>query len=241
MNNALIEVNNLTVEFPLGNLGFSKRKHLALDAVNFVINKGEIFGVLGRNGCGKSTLLQVLAGVCMPNKGHVVERSDKPLKKALLTLGLGFDQYLSGRDNALISAMLQGLDKREALAILDDIKIFSELGDFFEEPVFRYSSGMRSKLGFATAMQLQTDILLVDETLSVGDDSFRKKAETALLNKMAGSSAVVFVSHNAQQMKRLCERAVWLERGRVMDFGDTARVSKSYIDFMNKLKATAAG
>ena len=145
-----------------------------------------------------------------------------------MTLGLGFNRELTGRDNAILSLMLQGASRGEALDRLQAIKEFSELDGFFDRPVRTYSSGMRSRLGFATALESDVDLLLIDETLSVGDKSFNKKAERALLEKMSGSQTVIFVSHNAQQVQRLCQRAIWLEKGSVAAEGDVSQVAYCY-------------
>lgn len=241
MSEVLIKAQDLTVEFPMGSWWHRRGVFRALDQVDFEINKGEIFGVMGRNGCGKTTLLRVLAGAARVTSGAVHEFVDRPLSKALLSIGFGFDRYLTGRDNALLSAMLQGYSRTDAEASLDEIREFSELEDFFDQPVLKYSSGMRSKLGFATAMTLNVDLMLVDETLSVGDESFRKKAQQAMLDKMSRSQAVVFVSHNGNQVKRLCKRAIWLEKGAVGAYGDTDIVKRKYERFMSRLKAAANG
>lgn len=213
---------------------FSKKPFTALRGLTFDIDRGETFGVVGRNGCGKSTLLQVLADIIKPSTGTV--ETDKGIKRALLSLGLGFNKQLSGRDNAVLSLMLQGASRSEAIACLQVIKDFSELGAFFERPVKTYSSGMRSRLGFATALESKVDLLLIDETLSVGDKSFNKKAEDAMLTRISGEQTVVFVSHNADQVERLCTRSLWLERGEVRCVGPSQEVAAEYNSFMTELR-----
>lgn len=237
MSRVLIRARNLTVSFPLSHWWLRRAHFTALRDVSFEINHGEIFGVIGRNGCGKTTLLRVLAGAARASSGTVEEFSARPLSRALLSLGFGFDRYLSGRENALLSAMLQGLSRKDAETRLDAIHEFSELEEFFDQPVLRYSSGMRSKLGFATAMTLDVDVLLLDETLSVGDDAFRQKAQEAMQQRMAASQAVVFVSHNSAQVQKLCKTAIWLERGEVRAAGPTAKVAEQYQEFMRRLKS----
>ena len=212
----------------------SRKPFTALRGLTFDIDRGETFGVVGRNGCGKSTLLQVLADIIKPSTGTV--ETDKGIKRALLSLGLGFNKQLSGRDNAVLSLMLQGATRSEAIACLRVIKDFSELGAFFERPVKTYSSGMRSRLGFATALESQVDLLLIDETLSVGDKSFNKKAEDAMLTRISGEQTVVFVSHNADQVERLCPRSLWLERGEVRCAGPSQEVAAEYNSFMTELR-----
>lgn len=237
MSTVLIRAQNVSVSFPLGSWWPGGGAFTALRDVSFEINHGEIFGVMGRNGCGKTTLLRVLAGAARASSGTLEEFSPRPLSKALLSLGFGFDRYLSGRENALLSAMLQGLSRKDAEARLDAIHEFSELEDFFDQPVLRYSSGMHSKLGFATAMTLDVDVLLVDETLSVGDDAFRQKSQEAMQQRMAKSQAVVFVSHSAAQVLSLCKTAIWLERGEVRAAGPTGAVAEQYQEFLKKMQS----
>lgn len=207
--------------------GFLKKfEHTALKDISFSLQRGETFGVLGRNGCGKSTLLRILAGLQDPTSGRVT--CDKHVRRALLTLGLGFRPDLSGRDNAILSSMLQGATKKQAFQHIDEIHSYSELGTFFDQPVKTYSSGMRSRLGFATAIKTEVDILLIDEVLSVGDTGFRKKAEETMLKKINSQQTVVFVSHNAEQVKKLCKRSIWLENGLIKAIGSTQDVLNQY-------------
>lgn len=217
--------------------GFIHRfEHTALNNLSFEIHRGETIGILGRNGCGKSTLLRLLAGIIVPTEGVIT--CCKTVKRSLLTIGLGFRPDLSGRNNALLSAMLQGMEKNDALEALEEIKEFAELGEFFEQPVKTYSSGMRARLGFATALKTEVDILLLDEVLSVGDTHFRKKAQAVLKERLNGSQTVVFVSHNAQQVDQICDRALWLEGGEVQALGATGEVRQAYSLFMKELDAT---
>ena len=150
----------------------------------------------------------------------------RPGKTAsLLTLGLGFRPDLSGRDNALLAAMLQGSSRKQAESFLDEIQEFSELGDSFEEPVKTYSAGMRSRLGFTTALLTHVDILLIDEILSVGDAHFRSKAQSAMQSRITSEQTVVFVSHMAEQVKSMCDRAIWLESGKIVAEGNAIDVT----------------
>jgi lipopolysaccharide transport system ATP-binding protein len=229
----LIQLSDVSLSFTSFSL-FRRSRFQALSDVSFAVYPGETFGIVGRNGCGKSTLLQILADGVAPDAGVITK--NKNLRSALLTVGLGFNKQLTGRDNAILSLMLQGASRAGAMDRLAAIKEFSELGDFFEKPVKTYSSGMRARLGFSTALEAKVDLLLIDETLSVGDKSFNEKAERAMLDKMSGLQTVIFVSHNASQVERLCERAVWLERGEVMLEGATASVTEAYDAFMVELK-----
>lgn len=208
MTDVVLEFDKVTLEYK-SRVGLLKSfTHKALNNVSFKVNRGEVIGITGPNGAGKSTLLKVAAGVLLPDYGRVI--SPKGTTKSLLSLGLGFSPDLSGRDNAILSCMLNGLTKKEVVNIIEEIKEYSELGDFFEQPVKTYSSGMKSRLGFSTGITTNVDILMIDEVLSVGDASFRKKAETTMLEKINSEQTVLFVSHNEEQVKRLCSRTISL-------------------------------
>lgn len=200
--------------------------HRVLNNLDLEIQQGERIGLVGRNGAGKSTLLRIIGGIYPPAGGTVWRDPKKTV--ALLSLGLGFKGDLSGRDNALLAAMLQGMTRREAKQRLDAIGEFTELGDFFEQPVKTYSSGMRSRLGFATGLLLDTDILLLDEILAVGDQRFRQKAREALRERLAPDKTVILVHHMEQAIKETCHRAVWLEQGQVRDDGSVTEVLAAY-------------
>ena len=220
----IIRLRDVSFVYTLRSLFGKPKAFRALDNINLDVKRGETLGVLGRNGCGKSSLLRLLAGIVSPTLGTI--ETSGTLTSALLALGLGFNRTLSGRDNALFSAMLQGYSRRSAMALLPSIKEYSELGEFFDQPVKTYSSGMRSKLGFATA---------IDETLSVGDSAFKKKAEDTMLERINSDQTVVFVSHQAPQVKKICQRAVWLEGGKIRHEGSIEETSALYEDFMSRL------
>lgn len=226
MTKSIIKFTKVSLEYS-ARVGLFKRfTHKAIDDVSFEVHKGDVFGVLGKNGSGKSTLLKLLAGVFEPDEGAI--EINRKTTRSLLTLGLGFNNQLSGRDNALISCMLNGFSKAQARSKLEEIKEFSELDKFFEQPVKSYSSGMKSRLGFATGVVLEVDLLLIDEVLSVGDADFRKKAELTLLNKIKGEQTVVFVSHSESQIQKLCNRSVWLDKGKIIAAGLTEDVLNMY-------------
>lgn len=208
----IIELKNVGVTYKERKSFFKSESYQALNDVSFDVYKGETLGIIGRNGAGKSTLLRLLAGIIKPDKGEVIHHCKSV---SLMALAAGFDPNLSGRQNAMISGMLIGHTKSEMLKKLHDIKEFSELGDFFEKPVKTFSSGMRARLGFSTAMHTQPDVLLIDEVLAVGDANFKEKAETAITQKINSDITVIIVSHSEQQIKRLAERVIWVEGGYV--------------------------
>lgn len=231
MTDIILAAQNVSLTYKSSNKGFfSKFTHQALKDVSFDLAKGETLGILGKNGGGKSTLLRILAGIINPSSGSVV--CAPTTTRALLTLGLGFIPNVSGRENAVYSAMLQGASRKQAKSILNEIAEFTELGEFFDQPVDTYSSGMKARLGFATAMYTQVDILFIDEVLSVGDAHFRKKAEAAMLSKLTGEQTCVFVSHNSDQVNKVCNRAIWIDEGIIKEQGDTATVAHHYNLFM---------
>lgn len=222
----MLEMENVSLNFQSSKKSFDKGVHHVLDSVSFKLFENETLGIIGRNGVGKTTTLRIMAGILAPTSGVVRMKPGKT--SSLLTLGLGFKQDLSGRDNAMLAAMLQGSTRKQANMFLEEIKAFSDLGDSFEEPVKTYSSGMRSRLGFTTALMTHVDILLIDEVLSVGDAQFREKALRAMHERICGDQTVVFVSHAEAQVQRLCDRVIWIEGGRVKCQGETKDVLEEY-------------
>ena len=199
-----------------------------LGDINLELSAGECLGVIGRNGCGKSTLLRIMARIFAPTAGAV--EWAEGVSVSLLTLGLGFRWDLSGRENAYLSCLLMGLSRRDAEQALDEIDAFCELGHFFDEPVHKYSAGMRARLGFGTALMNRSQVVLIDETLSVGDAFFREKARVALEQEFNAHRAVVLVSHAEQQVERLCDRAILLEQGAITAEGHPGSVLAAYAD-----------
>lgn len=206
-------------------------KHVeAVKGVSFEVKKGEILGVIGKNGSGKSTMLSAIDGLFSPDKGTIDLHGNSI---SLMALGAGFQNNLSGRENIILSGMLLGFTKNEMLEKQDEIIEFAEIGEFIDKPVRTYSSGMHSKLAFAITAVLKTDIMLVDEILSVGDQRFRKKSlakmKSLILDK---TRTVIIVSHNMQQIKELCDRVLWLHEGKVMMLDETNTVLNKYKKFM---------
>ncbi|MEM1113714.1 MAG: ATP-binding cassette domain-containing protein [Pseudomonadota bacterium] len=230
----LLELDDLSLSFRTKRNIFDHGMHHVLEGISLKLYQGETLGVIGRNGCGKSTLLRLMAGIIAPTGGEI--RFYEGARSALLTLGLGFKKTLSGRDNALLAAMLQGATRREAESSLEDICAFAELGDSFEEPVSTYSAGMRARLGLATALLTNVEILLVDEVLSVGDAAFREKAQNALKDRISSNQTVVFVSHGDAQVRSLCDRCIWIHRGKIRSEGETAQVLADYRKWVKRRK-----
>lgn len=223
--NLVLSLNNVSVSYRR-RAGFMRwDKFWALNDVSFDLFQGETLGVIGRNGAGKSSLLKVLAGIISVDKGKVFNNE---CSISMLGLQVGFIPHLTGRENAIMSGMLMGLSKREMEMKLKDIIEFSELGDFFDEPVRSYSIGMKARLGFSTAIQVDPDILLIDEVLGVGDAHFRSKSAEVIKSKIKSNKTIVFVSHNINMIRNLCNRVVWIERGNVVQVGETSKILPVY-------------
>ena len=199
----------------------------ALKSINLDVLPGETLGVIGSNGSGKSTLLKILARIYKPDAGSIVFNAKKI---SLLSLALGFDPRLSGIDNAILSSMLLGASLKDAKCKVEEIIEFSELGVFAKSPVRTYSSGMRARLGFSVALNMHSDVLLIDEALAVGDAKFKAKSEQAIEKKLNSSQTVVLVSHSASQIDRLCNRAVWIDKGEIVLAGETELVPSKYAE-----------
>ncbi|AGS38787.1 Teichoic-acid-transporting ATPase [Cycloclasticus zancles 78-ME] len=184
-------------------------KYWALNDITFDLYKGETLGIIGRNGAGKSTLLQVLAGIISPDKG-VITHNESTV--SLLSLQVGFLPHITGRENAILSGMLLGINKSEIEKAMPKIIEFSGLGEFIDQPVNSYSTGMRARLGFSVANQMDPDVILVDEVLGVGDVEFKKKSAAAMREKISSNKTVVIVSHDEKTLKDLCDRILWVDR-----------------------------
>lgn len=197
----------------------------ALKDVSFVAEKGDRIGVLGLNGAGKSTLMKVIAGVFRPTEG-TVERNG--VIAPMIELGAGFDKQYTGAENIFLYGAVLGHSRKFMQEKFDEIVEFSELKDFIDVPLKNYSSGMKARLGFAIATVVKPDILILDEVLSVGDAKFRKKSEKKLMDMMDTGVTVLFVSHNLDQVKRICNKAMILEKGKLVEYGDIDTVAPIY-------------
>lgn len=227
-SDCVMSVRNVAVRYAAGGL-FSRGKQFeALSDVSFNLYRGESLGVVGRNGAGKSSLLRVLRGIIQPDGGEIIRHTDRI---SLLSLQVGFDWYLSGHDNAILSGMLLGMKRSAIMKRLPDIEAFSELGEFYHEPLHTYSTGMRARLGFAVAVYLDTDVLLIDEVLAVGDAAFREKSAAAMEECIRSEKTVVMVSHSTHTLRKLCNRAVWIEDGISRMEGDVEPVLAAYQEY----------
>lgn len=198
---------------------------LALNNVTLKVKKGESVGLVGLNGSGKSTLLKVIAGVLKPASGT---KKVVGTMAPLIELGAGFDFDLTAKENVFLNGAILGYSRKEMLGHYDDIVEFSELHDFMEVPIKNFSSGMLARLAFAIATIGKPDILIVDEVLSVGDYRFQQKCEQRIQSMMNGDTTILFVSHSIEQVEKICNKALWLEKGVVKMYGDTKDVAQAY-------------
>lgn len=241
MSNYAIEVDNLCIQYK-SLRSFSIKRNLlkkkdntmdvveAVRNVSFKVEKGEILGIVGKNGSGKSTMLRAIAGIFSPNSG-TINLHDNSV--ALLAIGVGFQKELSGRENILLSGMLLGFTEQQIREHMEEIIEFSELGNFIDAPVRTYSSGMYSKLAFSITAILETDIILIDEVLSVGDSRFKKKSNKKMKELISDKNrTVVIVSHDLKVVSKLCTKVLWINDGDLIKFGETKEVLAEYEEFM---------
>ena len=205
----------------------------ALKGVSFEIEEGKILGIIGKNGAGKSTMLRAIAGIFSPDKGKI-DLHGRSI--SLLSIGVGFNKKLTGRENIYLSGMLLGFSEEEIAAKEKEIIEFADIGDFIRKPVKTYSSGMYSKLAFAITAILETDIMLIDEVLSVGDAKFKEKSYNKMKELISDDTrTVIIVSHSLGTIKELCDEVLWLNDGEVMMKGDASEVIPKYEEFMKNL------
>lgn len=241
MDNIALEVNHVSIDYrnlmhmsmhqSLLQKGIKRTDIIrAVDDISFSVQKGKILGIVGRNGSGKTTLLRSIAGIFRPDEGYIDTKGNRV---SLMAIGIGFNPNNTGRENILKSGMLLGCDLDYVKERMDEIIEFSELGDFIERPVRTYSSGMYSKLSFAVTAILDTDIMLVDEVLSVGDEHFRKKSYKRMEELMMSNRTVLIVSHATDTLKKFCDEILWINDGKFMKLGPTEEVLEQYDEFMN--------
>ena len=240
MEQVMIEINNATMDFRRESGGSNSLKEFvvrllkgklqydrfrAVDGVTAQIKKGEVCGIIGRNGAGKSTLLKMIAGVLSPTDGSIrIHGKIAPM----LELGAGFDQELTAKENIYLNGAILGYSRDFIRERFDQIVDFAELREFVDQPVRTFSSGMMMRLAFSIASQVSPDILIVDEILAVGDAAFQEKSYARMTELMSRGTTVLLVSHNIEQIRRLCDRVIWLDHGKIVDQGDTQRVCDLY-------------
>ena len=243
MSESAISVKNVKIQYRVMNKmsllkaimnpkKFSKTEYFeAVKGISFEVEKGKIFGIVGKNGSGKSTLLRAIAGIFSPDEGEVDLHGHSI---SLLSIGVGFQNALTGRENIFLSGMLLGFEKEQINEKLDEIIEFSELGDFIDRPVKSYSSGMYSKLAFSITAILETEIMLIDEVLSVGDAKFQKKSYAKMKQLIDNKDrTVIIVSHNSETLKKLCDNILWIHDGEMKMLGTVDEVLPKYNEFMS--------
>lgn len=242
----IVDVNDVTIRFNLSNqkvdnlkeyvIKFMKRELLfqefyAIRNVSFRIREGEAWGLIGSNGSGKSTLLKTISGIMKPYQGEiVVNGSIAPL----IELGAGFDPECTARENIFLNGCVLGHSMKFMGEHFDEIVEFAEIQQFLDSPIKNYSSGMRARLGFSIATMVRPDILIVDEVLSVGDYKFRRKCEKRMKELLSGGTTLLYVSHNIDEVKRLCDHAIWLDHGEARMIGDVNKVCSAYMTEMKR-------
>jgi lipopolysaccharide transport system ATP-binding protein len=230
----IIQLHHVGVAYKVKSGFFRRNKVWALKDISFDVFEGETLGVIGRNGAGKSTLLQLLTGILSPDLGVMTTRPCCQI--SLLSLQAGFVQQLTGTENAVLSGLLFGIKPETMKNMMPDVAAFSGLGSYMDEPVNTYSTGMRARLGFAVAFYADPDIILIDEVLGVGDQSFKEKSAAALRRKISSNKTVVVVSHSITTILELCDRVVWIENGASRMLGEPAQVVEAYRNHINVVR-----
>ncbi|WFB37460.1 ABC transporter ATP-binding protein [Kiritimatiellota bacterium B12222] len=223
-----IQVKNVALSYPKKRSFHSKgvEKFWALKEISFDIPEGTILGIVGENGAGKSTLLSLLAGILKPDQGSVLHQ--KGLRTTLLSLQAGFSPHLTGRDNIRISGLLLGMSKTQVEERMEAMVSLADIGPFIDQPLRTYSTGMKARLGFATAYHTDADVMLLDEVFAVGDLDFSNKAQALMEKKINDDKTVVMVSHGEYLLKQLCENLVWIKDGVIAAHGPTQDVWEAY-------------
>ena len=240
MSKTMIEVSDVSMRFRMNSDRIMSLKEFvttalrgklryqeftALERVSFTVKKGETLGLIGRNGAGKSTMLKVISGILKPTEGSVTCHGNVV---PMLELGSGFDMDLTGKENIFLNGAILGYSEGFLKAKYDEIVEFSELGQFIEVPIRNYSSGMLARLAFSIATVVQPEILIVDEILAVGDAQFQEKSKRRMMELMGGGTTVLFVSHSIEQIREMCSKAIWLEKGKIRVVGDAKELCDAY-------------
>lgn len=240
MEENIIELKNVSMHFRMDSTRINSLKEyvttalrgklkfkdfVALDDVSFSVKRGETLGLIGHNGAGKSTTLKVISGIMKPTSGEVtVHGSIVPM----LELGAGFDMDLNGRENIFLNGAILGYSKEFLKEKYDEIVEFSEIGEFIESPIRNYSSGMMARLAFSVASVVEPEVLIVDEILAVGDANFQEKSKNRMMELMGGGTTVLFVSHNLDQIRQMCDKVIWLEHGKIIAEGTPKEICDEY-------------
>lgn len=242
----MIDVDHVTIRFNLSNQKVDNLKEyfvklmkgellfqefLAVKDVSFQVRAGESWGLIGTNGSGKSTMLKAISGILRPHKGSIsVNGSVAPL----IELGAGFDPELTARENIFLNGCVLGHTEKFMQEHFDEIVEFAELHQFLDSPIKNYSSGMKARLGFSVATMVRPEILIIDEILAVGDYKFRRKCEQRMNEMLSGGTTLLYVSHNIDEVRRLCDHAIWLDKGVARMQGDVNAVCDAYMEAMKK-------
>ena len=224
-----VNVSNVSKVYSLSSkFSFKKKYFMALDNISFQVKSGESIGIFGLNGSGKSTLSNLLAHVNKPTKGSVEVHG----KSRLIAISAGLNQELNGYENIKLKCLMHGLNKKQVDDVYRDIIEFSEIEEFLQNPIKTYSSGMKSKLGFAIAIHTNPDILIIDEALSVGDATFADKCLKKIKKFQSEGKTIFFVSHSAKQVESMCDKAIWIDYGKLKAFGDIEDVMNQYNEYI---------
>lgn len=228
----LISLKNVGLKFNLKRPINGAKVFWALRDISLELHQGDTLGIIGANGAGKSTLMKLIAGIIEEDHGKVIRREN--LKIILLAIGLGFESTLTGRENAILGGMLLGLHRRTIEKRLPRIIEFSELGDFMDQPIYTYSSGMMARLGFSVAMEVNPDVLLLDEIMGVGDLHFSEKSTKALKEKIySNNMTAVVISHSPDTIRKMCTKAVWIHQGITQCRGNVEEVAQRYENYIH--------
>lgn len=234
-NNVAIQFKNVSKIYKLkrkdkmADKGQKMQYFYALKDLSFEIKKGQVVGILGTNGSGKSTMALVLSGIASPNEGEMIVNGEQ----ALIAINTGLNNQLTGLENIELKGALLGLSKKRIKEITDGVIEFAEIGDFLYQPVKKYSSGMRSRLGFAINLCLDPDILIIDEALSVGDKGFAQKCLKKMQELKTQGKTIIFISHSLPQVRQFCDSALWLEGGKLREFGEIDVVCDHYAEYVD--------
>lgn len=206
------------------NIKTNQKKFIALNKINFTIRKGSIIGIIGRNGSGKSTIAKLIAGVTNQTKGKIYINGEA----SMISISSGLNKNLTGRENIFYKLTLLGFTKKNIKKLIPEIIDFTELYHFIDQPVSTYSSGMKARLGFAISININPDILIIDEALAVGDQEFAEKSYQVMRNLILSDKTIIFISHNFTQIKQLCNKTMWLDKGEILAFGENEDVISQY-------------